>query len=128
MWKVLQQEQPDDFVVGTGDSRSIREFVEEAFSCLNMLYTIVDLHEKTSDEADAELARLQATEGAFVVQHPRFYRPAEVNRLLADSSKAKRVLGWESQVEFKDLVKMMVEGALDRESNSNNPASPNISN
>ena len=128
MWKMLQQEQPDDFVVGTGESKSIREFVDEAFSNVQLPYTIINLHEKTSDEADAELARLQTTDGLFVVQHPKFYRSAEVNLLLADSSKAKRVLGWESQVEFKDLVKMMVGGALGREGNLNNPVSPNISN
>ena len=127
MWKVLQQEQPDDFVVGTGDSKSIREFVEEAFSNVDMQYTIVDLHEKTSGEADVESARLQTTNGAFVIQHPRFYRPAEVNFLLADSSKAKRVLGWESRVAFKDLVKMMVNGAMEREGKLNNPVSHDIS-
>jgi GDPmannose 4,6-dehydratase len=93
MWLMMQQEKPDDYVVATGETRSVREFVEAVFSLL-------DLDWRKHVEIDA-----------------RYYRPAEVDLLLGDASKANRVLGWKPKVSFERLVEMMVEhdGRLARE-------------
>jgi GDPmannose 4,6-dehydratase len=85
MWMILQQDVADDYVVGTGEAHTVREFVELAFA-----YADVDWRE-------------------FVEVDPRYFRPAEVDYLLADASKARRVLGWEPSVSFSDLVRIMVE-------------------
>ncbi len=89
MWKMLQCETPDDFVIGTGESHSVREFLDEAFGYLNM-----DWHD-------------------YVKIDPRYFRPNEVDFLQADPGKARRVLGWEPRVFFKDLVKVMVDADLE---------------
>jgi len=96
MWLMLQQDQPEDYVIGTGKSPSVRDLVELAF-------------------AEAELE----TEKHLVID-PKFFRPAEVDKLLADSSKAKSRFGWEPSVSFKELVAMMVSADLDREAGSGN--------
>jgi GDPmannose 4,6-dehydratase len=85
MWLMLQQEKPDDYVVATGETRSVREFLGEVFEYL-------DLDWKQYVEVD-----------------PRYFRPAEVDFLLGDSSKAKRILKWEPKVTFKVLAQMMTE-------------------
>ena len=90
IWHMLQQEKPDDYVIGTGETHAVREFCELAFSHVGLNY------------AD------------FVIQDERFYRPAEVDLLVADPSKAGRGLGWEPRVGFKELVKMMVEADIER--------------
>ena len=90
MWMMLQQEYPDTFVVGTGETHSVREYCEIAFNCLGLNYR------------------------DFVVQDERFYRPAEVDLLVADPSKARSVLGWEPAISFRELVEMMVESDLRR--------------
>jgi len=90
MWRMLQQDSPDDFVIGTGETYSVRQFLEAAFS-------VVDLDFQN-----------------YVVHDERFYRPAEVDLLVADPSRAKTELGWQPQVGFKALVAMMVEADLDR--------------
>src|SRR5512143_3527309 len=84
LWTMLQQDQAQDFVIGTGETHSVREFCEIAFSHVGRDY------------------------GDFVIQDPRFYRPAEVDLLIADPSKARRVLCWEPTVTFHQLVTMMV--------------------
>lgn len=89
MWLMLQQDQPDDYVVATGEAYSVQEFLEAAFG-------LVDL-----DWRD------------FVQQDQRYFRPAEVDHLLGDPSKAKAKLGWEPKVSFPELVKMMVEHDLE---------------
>jgi GDPmannose 4,6-dehydratase len=89
MWKILQYNQPDDFVVGTGESHSVREFLDEAFGYLNM-----DWHE-------------------YVRIDPKYFRPTEVDHLLADPSRATKLLGWEPRVLFKDLVRIMVDADLE---------------
>ena len=88
MWLMLQQEKPDDYVVATGETHSVREFVEEAFGCLDL------------DWND------------YVVQDPKFYRPAEVDLLVGDPSKAATELGWEPTVDFKQLVQLMVKADM----------------
>jgi len=85
MWMMLQQDIPDDYVIGTGEAHTVREFVEEAFN-------LVDLDWKK-----------------YVKIDPDLYRPVEVNYLLADATKAHKKLGWYPTVTFKDLVKIMVE-------------------
>jgi len=88
MWLMLQQDKPDNYVVGTSETHSVRELCEAAFGHLGL-----DWQE-------------------YVVQDPRFYRPAEVDLLVSDPSKARRVLGWESVVSFKELIHMMVDADL----------------
>ncbi|MBI5692929.1 MAG: GDP-mannose 4,6-dehydratase [Verrucomicrobia bacterium] len=88
MWLMLQQEQPDDFVVATNESNSVRDFCAEAFGLLGL-----DWKE-------------------FVRYDERYERPAEVDLLLGNPAKAKRILGWEPKVRFKELVKLMIEHDL----------------
>jgi GDPmannose 4,6-dehydratase len=90
MWRMLQQDSPEDFVVGTGETRSVRELCEIAFNCVGLDYR------------------------EHVVQDERFYRPAEVDLLVADSTKARRMLGWKPTIAFQRLVEMMVEADLSR--------------
>jgi GDPmannose 4,6-dehydratase len=91
MWLMLQQDQPDDYVIATGRTHSVREFCRIAF----------------------EAAGLESYEN-YVRLDPRFVRPAEVDLLVGDPSKAHRVLGWQPQVSFEELVEMMVRADLDR--------------
>lgn len=93
MWLMLQQEKPDDYVIATGEMHSVREFVELAFS-----YAGIDDWEKY-----------------VISDHPKHTRPAEVDYLIGDYSKAKKVLGWEPKTSFKKLVRMMVNADLERE-------------
>jgi len=103
MWLMLQQERPEDYVIATGESHSIRDFVEEAFRLVKM-----DL--KWEGERFDEIGKV---DGKTVVKiNPEFYRPAEVDNLCGDFSKAKKILGWEPKTKFKDLVKIMVEADL----------------
>jgi GDPmannose 4,6-dehydratase len=88
MWLMLQQDTPDDYVVATGETHSVEEFVEETFSYLDLDWR------------------------QYVVQDPKFYRPAEVDLLVGDPSKAGRVLGWEPNVDFRGLVRLMVDADL----------------
>ena len=90
MWLMLQQEKPDNYVVGTGETYSVREFCELAFGYVDLDYN------------------------DYVVKDPRFYRPAEVDLLISDPSKAREKLGWERKVSFKGLVEMMVQADLER--------------
>jgi len=90
MWLMLQQAEPGDYVVATGEAHSVREFVELAFSRAGLDW------EK------------------HVVQDPRFMRPAEVEMLRGDASRAREVLGWEPEVSFQELVEMMVDADLER--------------
>lgn len=113
MWAMLQQEKPDDYVIATGENRTIKELIDSAFKCVNLDYEIVDLHEKTPDEADKEIEKLkQQKNKIFVIQHPRFYRPAEVYELRGDSTKARQILGWKPKVSFNELVEMMVKNDM----------------
>jgi GDPmannose 4,6-dehydratase len=90
MWRMLQQDKPDSYVIGMGETHSVREFCEIAFGHVGLDYK------------------------DFVVQDERFYRPAEVDLLISDPSKARAVLGWEPAVTFRELVTMMVEGDMER--------------
>jgi len=88
MWLMLQQDEPRDYVIATGETHSVREFLDEAFRLLDL-----DWRE-------------------YVEHDPRYDRPAEVDLLLGDASFAKKMLGWQPRVDFKGLVKMMVEADL----------------
>ena len=90
MWMMLQQDLPDDFVIGTGDTRTVRELCQVAFEHVGLDYR------------------------DFVVQDPKFFRPAEVDLLVADASKAREKLGWTPKVTFHQLVRMMVDADLER--------------
>ena len=94
MWLMLQQEKPDDYVIATGETHSVREFLDEAFEYLGMDWR------------------------RYVKIDPKYYRPAEVDLLLGDASKAKRQLGWEPKVKFKELVRIMVDAELHGENNA----------
>ena len=90
MWRMLQQDAPGNFVIGMGETHSVREFCQIAFGHLDL-----DFNE-------------------YVVQDERFYRPAEVDLLISDPSKARSVLGWEPAVTFKELVRMMIDSDMKR--------------
>jgi GDPmannose 4,6-dehydratase len=90
MWLMLQHKEPEDFVIGTGKTWSVREFCEAAFAEVDLDYQ------------------------QFVVQDPAFLRPAEVDLLVADISKARSILGWEPRTSFRELVSMMVRSDLER--------------
>jgi GDPmannose 4,6-dehydratase len=90
MWRMLQADEPDDYVVGTGETRSVRELCELAFQRVDLDYR------------------------EYVVQDARFLRPAEVDLLVADASKARERLGWVPQVDFRGLIEMMVDADLAR--------------
>ena len=90
MWLMLQHDEPDTFVIGTGETHAVREFCEIAFGHVGLDYN------------------------EFVIQDERFYRPAEVDLLISDPSKARSVLGWEPAVSFKELVTMMVDADVKR--------------
>jgi len=89
MWLMLQQEVPEDYVIGTGETHSVKEFLEEVFN-----YVGLDWKE-------------------YVEIDPRYFRPTEVELLLADSSKARKELGWSPRITFKELVKIMVDSDLE---------------
>lgn len=102
MWLMLQQEKPDDYVVATGETHTVREFVEESCKVLGMdiVWEGKGLEEKGIDKK---------THKTIVEIDPLYFRPTEVELLLGDASKAKRVLGWEPKTKFRDLVKIMVD-------------------
>lgn len=101
MWLMLQQAKPNDYVISTEENHSIREFVEESFKVVGMSPIVWN---------GKGIKEVGECNGKTVVKiNPEFYRPAEVNLLLGDSSKARIELGWKPKVNFKELVKMMVE-------------------
>jgi len=102
MWRIVQQETADDFVLGTGELHSVRDFVESAFKHAGMS---IEWSGSGTDEVGVD-----SISGKTIVKiDPRYFRPAEVELLLADASKAKKVLGWEATTRFDDLVKEMMD-------------------
>lgn len=89
MWLMLQQERPDDFVIATGETHSVQEFLEETFSCLDLDWR------------------------RYVKIDPQYYRPAEVDLLVGDASKARQILGWKPQTTFRDLARLMVAADME---------------
>jgi GDPmannose 4,6-dehydratase len=91
MWKILQKEKPEDYVIGTGETHTVKEFVQKAFSYVGLDWK------------------------KYVKIDPRYFRPTEVEMLCADSSKAEKELDWKSKVKFDDLIKIMVDADLKKE-------------
>ncbi|KAI9334231.1 GDP-mannose 4,6-dehydratase [Zopfochytrium polystomum] len=105
MWLMLQQDAPQDFVLATGETHTVREFVEKAFAVVGIF---VEWHGSLENEYGVD-----KNTGKTVVRiDPRYYRPTEVDILLGDPTKAKKVLGWERKVSFDELVKEMVEADI----------------
>jgi len=88
MWRILQQEKPGDFVIGTGETHSVREFLQESFA-----YVGLDVEEHVRID-------------------PKYFRPTEVEILIADAKKSAQVLGWKPTIKFADLVKIMVDADM----------------
>jgi len=105
MWLMLQQDEPDDLVIATGETHSVREFVELAFG-------EVGIGIEWKGEGVDEVGVNKGTGDILVEIDPRYYRPTEVELLLGDPTKAKEKLGWEAKVGLRELVKMMVEGDM----------------
>lgn len=108
MWRMLQQDKPDDYVLATGETHTIREFCELAFA-----ETGVEL--VWEGEGEKEVGKDKATGETRVQINPEFFRPAEVDLLLGDPTRAEQELGWERQVDFPGLVKLMVAHDLGKE-------------
>ena len=105
MWLMLQQDVADDYVVASGETHTVRDFVTLAFRAAGME---LEFH----GEGEKEYATLQGTDRVLVKVNPKFFRPAEVDLLIGDASKAKKVLGWEPKISYADLVKRMVESDM----------------
>ena len=105
MWLMLQHDKPDDFVLATGETHTVREFVEVAFA-------EVDIQIEWRGTGVDEKGYCSRTGKLLVDVNPKFFRPAEVDLLLGNPSKAERVLGWQRKVSFRELVKMMVQADL----------------
>ena len=105
MWRMLQQPKPDDYVLATGETRSVREFIEHAFSAvgITIAWSGSGQNEKGCDTVSGKV---------LVDVDPQFFRPAEVHLLLGDSSKARKQLGWTPQWSFADLVRDMIDHDL----------------
>jgi GDPmannose 4,6-dehydratase len=112
MWKMLQQDKPEDFVIATGEAHSVREFVEEAFSEIGIK---IDWKGSGIEEKGFD----PATGRVLVEIDPGYFRPAEVEHLVGDPRKAKRLLGWEPKVRMRELVQMMVKADLERAEKDN---------
>jgi len=107
MWMMLQQKEPDDYVLATGETHSIKEFVEKA-----CYFAGFDLEWEGKDD---NLKGIDRGSGRVIVETSKeFYRPAEVDLLIGDASKAKRVLGWQPKTSFEKLVEIMVDADLKR--------------
>jgi GDPmannose 4,6-dehydratase len=117
-WLILQQDKPEDFVIGTGESHTVREFVESAFS-----YAGIEIEWKGKGTAEKGIIRSLSSSltsssalkpGTVLIEiDPRYFRPTEVDFLLADASHAKKKLGWVPKITFKELVKIMVDADLE---------------
>ncbi|MBJ6801716.1 GDP-mannose 4,6-dehydratase [Geomonas propionica] len=105
MWRMLQADRPDDYVVATGETHSVREFAEQVFGSLGM-----ELSWKGAGEQEQGF---DVKTGKVLIEiDPRYFRPAEVDLLLGDATKARRELGWEPKTSFAELVKMMTQSDL----------------
>jgi GDPmannose 4,6-dehydratase len=116
MWLMLRHDKPDDFVIGTGENHSVREFVDLAFN-----HAGIELEWSGNGASEKGIIRSLAstfssgfsstlTVGSILIEiDPRYFRPTEVENLQSDPKKARKELGWEAKVKFADLVKLMVD-------------------
>ena len=102
MWLILQQDKPDDFVLATGTMHSVREFIEKAF-------VIKGFNIKWKGSGINEIGYDEITGRELILIDPKYFRPAEVELLVGNASKAKTILNWEPKIDFDNLVKLMVE-------------------
>ena len=111
MWLMLQQKEPDDYIIATGETHSVREFAEETAKHLgfDLVWKGNGLREKGIDKKTGKI---------IIEIDPRYFRPAEVDILLGDYSKAKKKLGWQPKVKFKELVKIMAQADYENELSS----------
>jgi GDPmannose 4,6-dehydratase len=105
MWLMLQQNQPDDYVLATGEAHTVRDFIENAF--LEIGESII-----WKGKGEEEIGLSKNTNKILIEVDKRYFRPTEVNYLLGDATKAKSILGWEASVKFSELVKEMVKEDL----------------
>jgi len=105
MWLMLQQDSPDDYVLATGEAHTVRDFIENAFTEINE--TII-----WQGKGEHEIGISKNTNKTLIEVDKRYFRPTEVNYLVGDASKAKKILGWEAKVKFSDLVSEMVKEDL----------------
>ncbi|MCC2230162.1 GDP-mannose 4,6-dehydratase [Hominifimenecus microfluidus] len=106
MWLMLQQDTPDDYVIATNETRTVREFVDTAFACAG-------IEIEWSGEGVNETGTDKATGKVVVKVNPEFFRPAEVDILLGDPSKAEKTLGWKREIPFQELVSRMVKNDME---------------
>lgn len=108
MWRMLQQEKPDDFVLATGETHTVREFIEEVCKLLDfdLAWEYEGVNEKGIDQKSGK---------TIIEIDPKYFRPAEVDLLIGDPTKAKEKLDWTAKTKFKDLVKIMTEADLKNE-------------
>lgn len=105
MWMMLQQDEPGDYVAATGEMHTVREFIEKTFACLG--------REIRWEGEGVDEVGIDSSTGRVIMRiDPRYFRPAEVEQLLGNPAKAKEKLGWEAEVKFEELVKIMIEGDL----------------
>jgi len=121
MWMMLQQDEPDDFVIATGQSYSVREFVERSFQEIGIRISWegsgvdeVGVVESVNEDSVSEVLRVSVAKGDEIIRiDPRYFRPTEVDYLLGDPAKAKAQLGWEARMPFNELVSIMVQADLE---------------
>jgi GDPmannose 4,6-dehydratase len=102
MWLMLQQHEPDDYVVATGETHTVREFIEKACSCIGITLAW--------QGSGVDETGVDTITGRTIVRiDPRYFRPAEVDILIGNPAKAKQKLGWEPTVKFEELVKIMMD-------------------
>ncbi len=130
MWKILQHDLPEDFVLATGEAHSVKEFVEAAFNELgikigwkgkgeNKAGFIENIDYSTKLLRDLDKTVIKIKPGQKIVEvSPKYYRPTEVNLLVGNAEKAKNLLGWKAQTGFKKLVKLMIENDFSQILNS----------
>jgi GDPmannose 4,6-dehydratase len=107
MWRMLQEEKPDDYVIATGETHSVREFIVKAFYFLDMKI-------RWSGKNEKETGIDQKTGKTIVRVDPKYYRPTEVDLLIGNPTKAKRRLGWKPSISFEQLVEIMVKADWDK--------------
>jgi GDPmannose 4,6-dehydratase len=105
MWRIVQQDEADDFVLATGETHTVREFVELAFKEVGITL-------EWTGSGEDEVGRCTRTGAELVAVDPRYYRPTEVDLLIGDPSKAREKLGWTHSTPFADLVAEMVKSDL----------------
>ena len=112
MWRILQADKPNDYVLATNETHTVREFIEESFAYFN---EEIIWQGKGADEKGI----LKSTNKTVVEINPRYFRPTEVELLIGDYSKAKKDLDWEPKTKFKDLVKLMIKADFEKLKNRN---------